>query len=509
MKRIICAILILSFLMSATACSSGANSNSSEIQGDVNEPGSSEKVTELLEGEISGVIDVSCYDSAIYKSYLEEAAKAFEAKYPGTKVNVSSFSEAPDVKTGENTKVITMTIDEKSQNDYISRINTELMTGEGADVLAMDILPYYKYAENGQLEDLSLYMEQDEDFNKDDYRQNILDAVSYKGGQYIFPLDYSFDFISYDKTLLDSGAQNNFNPYDGYTYDQLAEMGQNSFDEHNSKNPDSPVKMFSHSGGSGGNSSIFNQLLNLSYDNFVDIENRTANFNDGTFTDLLKKAKVYEDKGYLNASMKKGAPGVEDMMKQNASNDYIFKTVKDTMLLQAFDDSTKKGVVNVGGGGIFAKDDEIAGILMNDDKEVVFDFGQAYALNSNSDNKKTAWEFIKFLASEEMQSSFYIIGRPINNNANLEKARQQITGELFSTENNSGSSELNEKQTEIYNSYMDAINKYSDMLNKYMLEDTVINQMINSEVKYFFDGSKTAEEVAEIVQSKVELYLNE
>lgn len=506
MKRIISIILLLSMLISVTACSSKVNSD--EAQSGANKCENMDKVAEALKGEISGEINISSYDSAMYKSYLEAAAKTFEAKYPGTKVNVSTFSKAPDVKTaGEGKKMITTTIDEKSQSDYINQINTELMTGKGADVLAMDILPYYKYAENGQIEDLSLYMEQDKAFNKDNYRKNILDAVSYKGGQYIFPLDYSFDFISYDKTLLNSKDQNNFNPYDGYTYDQLAEIGKSSFDGYNSKNSANPIKMFSLSSKSGGSSSIFNQLFNLKYDDFVDIENRTASFNNEEFINILEKSREYEKEGYLNLSAQKD---MSDISKQNASKEYIYKTVKDTMLLQAFDDSkTNRRVMNIGGSGIFGENDVIAGILKNDENEVIFDFSQAYALNSNSDNKKTAWEFIKFLASEEMQTSFHLIGRPINNKANEEKAKQQVTGELYSSENNKGTSELNEKQTKTFNNLMNAVNKYSDMLNKYMLQDTVINQIVNSEVKYFFDGSKTAKEVSEIVQSKVELYLNE
>lgn len=511
MKRIISIILLLSMLISVAACSQDSNSNTDETQSGVDETENIARVAEVLEGEITGEINVSSYDSTFYKGYLEEAAKAFEAKYPGTKVNVNTFSQAPDVKTdGNGKKLITATIDKKSQDDYINRVNTELMTGEGSDVLAMDILPYYKYAENGQIEDLSLYMEQDKTFNKDHYRQNILEAVRYKGGQYIFPLDYSFDFISYDKTLLNADGQKVLNPYDGYTYEQLIEIGQDSFAELNSKNPKSPVKMFSLSSGSGMNNNIFNQLFNLNYDDFVDIENHTANFKDGRFVDILEKSKEYEEKGYLNLSAQNGKPNMSDMLRKNASQEYLYKTIKDTMLLQAFNDSkTKRGIVNIGGSGIFGENDAIAGILKNEENEVVFNYSQAYALNSSSDNKKTAWEFIKFLANEEIQTSFNLLGRPINNNANQEKAKLQITGELYTPESNTGTLELDEGQTEIFNSYMDAINKYSTMLNKYMLQDTIINQMVNSEVKYFFDGSKTAEEVADIVQNKVELYLNE
>ena len=36
-------------------------------------------------------------------------------------------------------------------SDYINMINTELMSGCGPDILAMDILPFYEYARNGPL----------------------------------------------------------------------------------------------------------------------------------------------------------------------------------------------------------------------------------------------------------------------------------------------------------------------------------------------------------------------
>jgi len=512
MKKIISIILLVVSLIYATACGSNVdgNINTEGIQSKANKTEKMKEVAEILKEEISGEINVSSFDSAMYKSYLEEAAEAFEARYPGTKVNVNTFSEPPDVKTSEGKTAIAVTIDPKSQSDYISQINTELMTGGGADVLAMDILPYYKYAENAQIEDLSIYMEQDDTFNKDIYHQNILDAVKYKGGQYIFPLDYTFEFLSYDKTLLNAADQIKLGPYEGYTYEQLAKIGQDSFDDYNINNPESPIKMFSLSSGSGGMNSIFNKILNLEYDNFVDIENRTANFNHDKFVDILEQAKEYEEKGYLNISVQGGMTDMTDMLNRNASNECIFKTLKDTMLLQAFDDNkTSKGMINISGSGIFTDGDEIAGIIKNNENEVVFDFSQAYALNSNSKNKRTAWEFIKFLASEEMQTSFYLMGRPINKKANEEKAKQQITGELYSHEKNTSTSDLNEEQTEIYSNLMNAINKYTNMLNKYMLEDTIINQMINEEVKYFFDGSKTAEDVANILQSKVELYLNE
>lgn len=38
------------------------------------------------------------------------------------------------------------------------------------------------------------------------YRSNIMEAVRYKGGQYIVPLDFGFEFISFNKNRVNEAA---------------------------------------------------------------------------------------------------------------------------------------------------------------------------------------------------------------------------------------------------------------------------------------------------------------
>ncbi|QHQ61899.1 extracellular solute-binding protein [Anaerocolumna sedimenticola] len=526
MKKLLSLTLIVTVLFTFTACSSQeTNSDTKDPQNQKSGSQATERTEPVnLDGEVNGEITVYCYDSTFYKNYLEAGAKEFEAKYPGTKVNIESFSTAPEVKSsttknGGTIKMITNNRDTKSENDYINRINTELMTGEGPDILAMDILPYYKYAENGQLVDLNAYMDADKDFQKEDYRQNVLEATNYKGGQYIFPMGYNFDVLGYDKTILDPAEQENLNPNEAYTYDQLIEIGQDSFENQKNMDKENPLKMFDRSSGSTGAGTMFNQLFQLDYKQFVDIENKTANFTGGQFEKVLETVKEYEENGYLNVPVEKKA---EDMLKVSSSQSFLFRTVGDNMLLQAFDDNNgKKMNITFNGGGQFTENDEIAGILKNDKDQIVFDYTQAYAMNANSQNKNTSWAFLKYLAGEEMQTSTTLMGCPVNIKAGEEKAKLQIQiagknavpltdkGAGKDTKKQSGAVELDEKQTEIFNNYNKALNQYSDMLNTYMIHDTVIDDMVNEEVKYFFDGSKSAKEVAEILQGKVELYLNE
>jgi len=52
-------------------------------------------------------------------------------------------------------------------------------------------------------------------------------------------------------------------------------------------------------------------------------------------------------------------------------------------------------------------------------------------------------------------------------------------------------------------------NEFVNALNFYPVTDQIINDMVYSEVEYFFSGSKSAEVVASVLQNKVFLYLNE
>jgi len=140
----------------------------------------------LPNDEINGEITVSCYDLSMSQSFLEEAARQFEQKYPGTKVNITSFSAMPEVKKseqdGEQIQAVIQEDDPQGRTDYISKTSTSLMSGQGADLLAMDVLPVYKYVESGQLENLKEYLDQDIDFNSSDYQDNILKALEFQNG---------------------------------------------------------------------------------------------------------------------------------------------------------------------------------------------------------------------------------------------------------------------------------------------------------------------------------------
>ena len=501
MNRFAAIMLSMILVLSLAACGGTAGGFSSEPE----RAASSQEDVSLI-GTVSGEITISTYDTLQSKAFLEDAARLFMEQYPEATVNVETFSAMPEIKTSEQgnqrMQMIQIQDDPQGRQDYINKTSTALMSGEGADILAMDVLPLYKYVESGQLENLAEYMEADPEFNRDDYRGNILDAIQYKGGTWFIPIDYTFDYYAYDSTLIppDSAA---FGTGESFNMQDLIEFAQPSFD--------GSSKLFSlidYTGGPGGD--LWSRLLSEHYDSIVDLESKTANFNDGAFAALLERIRQYSEQGYISKRVTGQAdPGM--MMRQSgeAPTERVYfkpKNVFNLLSLFTRDLGMRMAVMAEGGTMAIGDDDEIAGIASNTDGSVPFTYEQAYSINASSDNKETAWMFIKFLLSEEMQLNTNLrpTALPLRNSAREKKAETVMTGAM-GQQGESPSDEL----LQALDRYNQAVEELSGQINDYLFEDTVVNDMIAAEVAYFFDGSKTADEVANALQSKVSLYLNE
>jgi ABC-type glycerol-3-phosphate transport system substrate-binding protein len=456
-------------------------------------------IEDILREEITGEITVSSYYDK--HSFFDGAVKAFEAKYPGTKVNVEHFEQV-EVKTfiGEegNTGYTAEYIDDKqAESDYINRINTQIMGGGGADVLYIDLIPWYRYADAGYLEDLQIYMDND---SHPDYRMNVLNAVKYKDKQYIFPLSFSFDFFAYDASLFTNDEQKEIASHDRFTFGELINTAENASVEDN--------YIFGLTGEMNRYFDIWNPLLAESYASFVDIPNRKVYFDNGRFENLLLSVTEYNEQGYLWKMVV-----YDDTEPREDVNDvrFLFKQKIFDCLLQHFIKNINEFNPNLyirePSYGII-ENDVYAGLTADSNGGILLDARDPLALNSNSKNKRTAWEFIKFLASYDMQCRVETWGIPINKAAFENKIMNvDLTYGGFRPEHFENYSDIvNQETLEEYIAFAD---KCADTVNAYVLKDYTIDQMIEKEAREYFSGKKSANEAAAAVQSRVRLYLSE
>jgi len=260
-----------------------------------------------------------------------------------------------------------------------------------------------------------------------------------------------------------------------------------------------------------GANQAFKTLFRSEYKKYVDVENKKANFQDGSFVRLLNELNEQRLNGYFKPDFLSMEEQTQDFIESQDLYYYqyqIGQVLKNIFLPK--DDFTSSGAFPI------PDIDEIAGLLTNEAGEAAFRCYQTYGMNANSKNKALAWEFIKFMQSEEMQQSLNLLGLPVNNAAFVENSKVNLTkipnyvpqgSDGYTVD---GYHELSEeKYQRAYEDFMKYHNEFVNALNFYPVTDQIINDMVYSEVEYFFGGSKSAEAVASVLQNKVFLYLNE
>jgi multiple sugar transport system substrate-binding protein len=498
MKRFYGICVVLAVVLIVTGCGAANGTGSGNSRAAAVEP-------DFFNRKIEGEITVSAYDSMLYRNYLEEAARPFEALYPGTLVNVETFSSMPEMRSADqgNMRVTAVQAqdDPQGRNDYLSRVNTNIMSGTGADIYAMDVIPLHKFVESGTLENLEPYMNGDPGFNRSDYRQNILDTLRYRGGTLFLPMDYTFNYYAYDSTLVPAQIAEGFGVDKAWSTDELLKLAIPLYD--------GSYRLFNAMDFGRGPTSMFNQLMNENIASFVNLDTGRPNFADGGFVGLLTSVSSYAQQGYIPRGItgQQDAGQVMRLAMGEPTERLFFKLSGNVSLIGQFSRGFGMMVRMMTGGNALAidSDDEIAGIQANADGSVPFKYNQAFGINSQSKNRETAWAFIKFLLSKEMQLSTNILnfGLPLNNEAREEKAGLTFFGNL------PGSRTPNDQQRQALGAYKAAVEKLSDNINCYVLSDSGLNDMILAEAQYFFNGSRNADEVARVLQSKADLYLSE
>jgi len=520
MKKFLLTIFILAAALAITACNRESNNNVNPIV--------------FLSGEeLSGTLTVSTFDSMLAGPFVEEAARMFTEIHQNVTINVESFSSPPKVRMGEGASggvmfAITGQDNPQERRDYVNMINTELMSGRGADILAMDVLPFHQYARNGQLVNLRDFIEQDPYFDINDYRVNIFDALTTEDGLFMFPLDYSFNYITFDSTLLPEEHQAALLAGNVFTYEQLIELGSQAFENNQLLFPMQ----------AGPRPGLFMELFMLNYNRFIDINNRTANFTDGVFEEMLTQILSFESEGFLRP--RAGAPETimrnpEEMLEMMRSEQPVFAQRSSMQLLNNFHAGSGVVGMNTRNMSLQSEDDVIAGLVGNDRGEIPFTVGNAFGINSNSDNQALAWEFIKFLSSYAMTESLRVRGLPTHIGAFEERAAMSILGTAFNFRiagggglgiqlseeqqammdaafaeaENADESEMNPEQQAAFEAYVEAVTQFTNQLNIFDFTDLLIEEIVLTEVGEFFDGARSAEDVAQTLQSRITLFLNE
>ena len=449
---------ILALLLCALCVFSGCEKNGEdipleqstqqEIEADNPENVVEEEKEVYVQPEMKGEITISCFYE---QEFLNAAAEKFMETYPDVTVTINVYNE---------------TSGSGSVEDYQTYLNTKIMTGKAEDIIFNSFLPVTKYTEMGVFEDLSRYIALTPELNDENYFMNVLEAAKVEDGKiYLIPYMAKFDVISFSEELLAEQPALEQEIKSASFSDRMTianKLLQNT-DNRNSF----LIQM--------NELSYANYLVEDMFSDFVDVENKTVNIKTEAYINLLNQVKELSEND---------AFGSDRMDFYNT--EYFFAATCDYDVQAAFYELDTSAGVSYGMP------------MANQDGNVAINANGCLALNSASANKNLAWEFMKYLLSDEVQSLPSLHGLAVN------KSAFDTVAERYYSFYSEGSQATVDKEE-----YVELLESWMEQINDCDTVDSAIWTLIEEENNKFFEGKQTAEETASILQRKLEQYFNE
>ncbi len=383
-------------------------------------------------------------------NFYVNAAPRFEEE-TGIKVNVIN-----NYKTGQS---IT---EGYSANE--ERIQAELMAGKGSDIYAGIYLDFIGIGQTGHLCNLANWIAEDSSFSDDAYYMNILKSGFDDGDVYSVPLFMMFSALGSTIEVPELRGQS-------LSWEEFFELAQG----------------IKRSGVLYGitDYEIFRRRFRDRYHYFIDKENKTQNLDSPEMVELMAQCKKWSSEGlciqygtenytemFENAFFKEpGGGGMDLLTNFRFDNPYLDNEFYN------YDIPSDSG-----------KNDKANKISTKD----------FICINAASPYKGTAWKFVKFLLSEDIQVAGLFT--PVNRKAAVE----HISRSLDKIVESLGVKIDSDKVIEESEAILDAVDDVP-----YSIQQTDIEKIIFKEAKRFFSNEISADAAAKSMAATMKLYFKE
>lgn len=211
----------------------------------------------------------------------------------------------------------------------------------------------------------------------------------------------------------------------------------------------------------------------------MDWENGSCDFGTPLFGKLLEAAKRYGDDG-----------------RKNTDSIAEFKVLRSILSFEGQAQQQAEGRVSFGA-------------LSDDGCYPVSEWGYSLSINANSAHKEGAWEFIHFLISEDSQRTDRdFMNMPLHKEA-FDAWMQKYIDDKTMTEQLNGVDVISYNGKIITDEMLAEFKNKIETARPLPVRTAPVLDIILEEAGYYFNGSKNADEVVEIINKRVQLYLNE
>lgn len=338
-----------------------------------------------------------------------------------------------------------------------SRMNAEIATGGYVDLYylenAMDVMSLINV---GLLADLYPLMQADESFHSDEYYENIWKAMELNGKLYEMPAEFQIGTIMGPQRLL--GDRN------GWTIADYSAFASQQSD---------PETLLPKS-----RSYMLSCMTSYAMFDYIDINNGSCSFDGASFAKWLEFVGAFPE--YVDDSV-----AAEAQLRAgwfSGMYEYIQRREEYGDVLQ------------------------FTGFPCDSAPGPCIETMTSFGISAQTEQTELCWEFIKMMLSQEYQEQVIAYGAFPMRKSVFER---QLSASMLPPEKEaalvSGDSllgPLSEEETE-------RLRRMVENLSILRFRYADVTDIIEEEAEGYFQGGKTAEDTAKVIQSRVEIYLSE
>lgn len=373
-----------------------------------------------------------------------------------------------------------------TMDDYmagITRLNTDIASGKVPDILLLNNqLPVSSYLAKGLFEDLYPYIEKDGELNREDYLQNILEAYETDGR--LYRLTPSFIIQTVAGKTKDVGAE------PGWTLKELRAVMASK--------PEG-VQYFDGMDRNG----ILRSSIQMTGEEFIDWDSGKCSFDSEGFLSLLEFANEFPE-----------TIG-EDYYTEEYWNTYpvMWREGKVLLMMMYLDSFSSYNSIKKGS---FGEDITLIGFPAEDGNGAAVSATLELAMSSKSKNKEGVWQFLRYFLTDEYQSKIGY-GLPLSiesiealgQEAMKRPVYEDETGALVEYDETFYAGDVEVVITPMTQEEVDEVLDYIRSVNRVYTYDEELIGIIQEEAAAYFAGQKKVKDVADIIQSRVQIYVNE
>jgi len=406
---------------------------------------------------------------------------------------------------GENVKQKLLKYNKASENSRIElkdystyedpgkQLNLDIISGKVPDIIDMANLPANVYIKKGIVADLYPFMEKDEEVSKDKFIDSIIHTVERDGKLYFMPSAVTINALV--------GSKKEFGDATTWTVGEMINQYE--------KLPEDSKFMSYMS-----REWFIQNIMSYQLDDYIDWDSGETHFNSEDFIKLIEFSKNFQERDDINYNKSDFS---EAKLAQKGKLLLYNMNLYDCNEIQMYEKLFKKQ-----DGYTILNYPNSTG---SDKLTISCSGGGALAITDQCGDKDTAWQFVReFLTYDYQRKDFYSSGIPTRKDA-LEITLEHAMATKSYTDKDGeeidpyqrrysryswGNYEIdlgpiNEKEAQ---AVRDLIARAGTMYS-YNSVTTDITEIIKEELGAFYTGDKTAKKTADIIQSRVKIYVSE